>query len=124
MADPRRGPLAPRNVSSWRAPRISVQRAFSRDPGADSVPDLGIGNVKVLLYTLIAGRTGKWETVWRKKRNCGRARRRSSKKSSKERYETRRKWKSIFYWLLLGLVGIVFVALVAVYAGSAGGGGE
>jgi hypothetical protein len=47
-------------------------------------------------------------------------RRRSHKKSSKERYETRRKWRTIFYWLLLGVVGIVFVALIAVYAGSAG----
>jgi hypothetical protein len=47
-------------------------------------------------------------------------RRRSSKKSSKERYETRRKWRNIGWWLLLGLIGIVFVALIAVYAGSAG----
>jgi len=47
-------------------------------------------------------------------------RRRSHKKSSKERYETRRRWKAIGWWLLLGLIGIVFVALIAVYAGSAG----
>jgi hypothetical protein len=47
-------------------------------------------------------------------------RRRSHKKSSKERYETRRRWKTIGWWLLLGLIGVVFVALIAVYAGSAG----
>jgi hypothetical protein len=47
-------------------------------------------------------------------------RRRSHKKSSKERFEMRRRWKAIFYWLLLGLIGIVCVALIAVYAGSAG----
>jgi hypothetical protein len=47
-------------------------------------------------------------------------RRRSSKKSSKERYEARRRWKGILYWLLLAVLGIVFVALIAVYAGSAG----
>jgi hypothetical protein len=47
-------------------------------------------------------------------------RRRSHKKSSKELYETRRRWKAIGLWLLLGLIGIVFVALIAVYAGSAG----
>jgi hypothetical protein len=46
--------------------------------------------------------------------------RRSHKKSSKERDETRRRWKAIFYWLLLGLIGVVVVALIAVYAGSAG----
>jgi hypothetical protein len=47
-------------------------------------------------------------------------RRRSHKKSSKERYETQRRWKAIGWWLLLGLIGVVFVALIAVYAGSAG----
>ena len=50
-----------------------------------------------------------------------RRRRRSTKKSSKERYESRRKWKAIGYWLLLCLIGIVVVAAIAVYAGSAGG---
>jgi heme/copper-type cytochrome/quinol oxidase subunit 3 len=48
-------------------------------------------------------------------------RRRSHKKSSKERYETRRRWKTIGWWLLLAVIGIVFVALIAVYAGSSGG---
>jgi FtsH-binding integral membrane protein len=51
-------------------------------------------------------------------------RRTRQKKSSKERYETRRKLKAIFLWLMLGLIGVVFVALIAVYAGGAGGGGE
>ena len=46
--------------------------------------------------------------------------RRSHKKSSKELYEMRRRWKAIFFWLLLGLIGIVVVALIAVYAGGAG----
>jgi len=47
-------------------------------------------------------------------------RRRSHKKSSKERYEMRRRWKTIGWWLLLGVAGVIFVALIAVYAGSAG----
>lgn len=47
-------------------------------------------------------------------------RRRSHKKSSKEVYETRRRWKAIGWWLLLGLIGVVFVAVIAVYAGGAG----
>ena len=49
-----------------------------------------------------------------------RPRRRRSHKSSKQRYETRRRWKNIGWWLLLGLIGIVFVAMIAVFAGSSG----
>ena len=48
-------------------------------------------------------------------------RRRSHRKSSKERYEIRRRRKATLYWLLLAVVGIIFVALIAVYAGSTGG---
>ena len=33
-------------------------------------------------------------------------RRRSHKKSSKELYELRRRWKSIIFWLVLSLIGV------------------
>jgi hypothetical protein len=45
-------------------------------------------------------------------------RRRSHKKSSKELYELRRRWKSIIFWLVLSLIGVAVVAAIAVLAGG------
>jgi hypothetical protein len=44
--------------------------------------------------------------------------RRRQKKSSKELYELRRRWKAIAWWLVLSLLGIVLVAAIAVFAGG------
>jgi hypothetical protein len=45
-------------------------------------------------------------------------RRRSSRKSSKEIYELKRRWKAIAFWLFLGLIGVIVVAAIAVFAGG------
>jgi hypothetical protein len=45
-------------------------------------------------------------------------RRRRHRKSSKESYQRRRRWKSIGFWVLLCVIGAAIVTGIAVYAGS------
>jgi hypothetical protein len=53
--------------------------------------------------------------------NPPRRKRRSKGKSSKAKYEQRRRWKRTGLWLLVGLLGGVVVAAIATMAGGSGG---
>lgn len=46
-------------------------------------------------------------------------RRRRHRKSRKELYQQRRRWKNIGFWVLVGVIGAAIVAGIAVFAGSA-----
>jgi len=50
-----------------------------------------------------------------------RRRHRSRRKSSKEAWQQRRRWKNIGLWVLIGAIGAAVVAVISIYAGSVSG---